>query len=222
MPCDCSKLGLDEVFGERSARHDVNRFIRRGLPRRSRKLLDAVQQITPVTGAETLEIGAGAGGLSVTLIERGAVRAMAVDASPAFAAAARSLADRRGIADRLVVVAADFAAHSDATPPADVVMLDRVICCYPDLPALLLPAVARARRVIALSYPRNAWWSRLLVRAANAGLTVTRRRFRMQFHRPDRVRTMLEEGGFTSRVAGHVGVWELLVASRAGPAGHAR
>ena len=41
---------------------------------------------------------------------------------------------------------------------ADKVTLDRVVCCYPDDKALLEAAAARARRLVAFTYPRNRWY----------------------------------------------------------------
>ena len=214
MPCDCAGLGLDEIFNERTARWDLRSFRRRGLPKRARRLLTAIERTTPVRGATSLEIGAGAGGFTITLLQRSLAAAEMIDASPAFADAARVLAREHGVQDRMRIVVGDFAADPGVAADADIVVLDRVICCYPGLEELLRPAAAHARRIVALTYPRPGWFSRLVIATLNAGQRIFRRRFRMHFHPPARVHTLLREAGFTPRVAGHAGFWEIAVATR--------
>jgi magnesium-protoporphyrin O-methyltransferase len=214
MPCDCSSIGLDEIFNERTARLDVRRFRRRGLPKRARRLLRAIARNEPLAGATSLEVGAGIGALSLTILERGAVRAATIDAAPAFAAAAEELAAERQLTDRLKVVVGDFAAHPELAEPADMVVLDRVICCYPGLEHLLRPAAERARRILALTYPRDRWWVRWAVGILNGLQRLFRRRFRMYHHPPAVVHRLLAERGFLPQVVGHTAFWEILVARR--------
>ena len=40
-------------------------------------------------------------------------------------------------------------------PSADVVVLDKVICCYPDMPALVQASAAKARRLYAIVVPEK-------------------------------------------------------------------
>ena len=214
MPCDCSGLGLDEIFNERTARWDARRFRRRGLPTRARRLLNAIQRATPIDNATALEIGAGAGGLTITMLQQSLARAETIDASPAFAEATRALARERALEDRIRIVVADFAADPGIAAAADIVVLDRVICCYPGLEDLLLPAARHARRIIALTYPRPGWLTRRIIGLLNTGQAAFRRRFRMHFHPPSRVSALLSEAGFTPSIAGHAGFWEILVAKR--------
>jgi phospholipid N-methyltransferase len=214
MPCDCSALGLDEMFNERTARWDVRRFQRRGLPGRARRLLTAIEGATRLPDSTALEIGAGAGGLTISMLQRSLASAETVDASPAFARAATGLAREYGVEDRMHVVIGDFAADPALAQAADVVVLDRVICCYPGLEQLLRPAAARARRVVALTYPRPGWLTSRIIATLNTGQALFRRRFRMHYHPPRRVHAILREEGFAPAIAGHAGIWEIAVATR--------
>jgi magnesium-protoporphyrin O-methyltransferase len=218
MPCDCSGLGLDEIFNERTARSDVRRFRRHGLPKRARRLLSAIRDATPLDSATALEIGAGAGGLTITMLRLSLASAQTVDASPAFVEAARTLARENGVADRMNVVAGDFAADPAAAAEADIVVLDRVICCYPDLDALLRPAAAHSRRVLALTYPRSGWLAHRIIALINGGQALFRRRFRLHYHTRARVQSLLRAAGFEPTVTGHAGLWEILIARRAADA----
>jgi magnesium-protoporphyrin O-methyltransferase len=209
-------LGLDEMFNERTAAWDVRRFRRRGLTRRARLLLRAIERAVPLAEASALEIGAGAGGFTITMLQHSLRSAQTVDASPAFAHAARSLAREYHVQDRMDVVAGDFAADPGIASDADVVVLDRVICCYPGLEALLRPAADRARRIVAMTYPRPGWLTRRIIGSLNACQALFRRRFRMHYHAPRRVHAILREQGFATTVAGHAGLWEIVVAARPG------
>lgn len=216
MTCDCcTTAALGEVFGERHSRRDARRFRRKGLERRARRLLDALAAAAPLGGATSLEIGAGIGGLSITLLERGAARADAVDASPAAAMVARELAEEAGVADRFSMQVGDFAALG-IEERYDVVILDRVVCCYPGWRELLGPAAAAARRALAMSYPREAWYNRAFRRLLNGAMALLRMDFRFYIHSPAAMHGLLREQGLEARVVGREGPWELVVAKREG------
>ncbi len=205
--------GLDDVFGERFARVEARRFRARGLPKRAQRLIEVARPVVRFHEATVLEGGAGVGGISIELLRRGVPHATAVDASPAAVRMARRLAEEYGVAHRITCVVDDFA-HMEDDTVHDLVVLDRVVCCYPDWRALLDAAAARASRAIAFTYPRSAWWTSLGVSAANSALWLMRRRFRMHVHPPSEMHALLRSHGFAPRVAGHVGVWEVCIAPR--------
>ena len=215
MSCSCSTSALDEIFGERTARREARRFKRRGLPPRGLALIEALRSVCPFHGATLLEGGAGVGTLSIELLRRGMDRAVIVDAVPAAARTARSLAEDFDVASRFEARVGDFATLADDTA-YDIVALDRVVCCYPDWQALLSSAADRARRAIVLSYPPDRWWSRLFVRCANTGMRIGRREFRLHLHAPGAMHAYLESRGFDVARIAHSGTWEICVLRRAG------
>lgn len=214
MSCHCGQAGLADVFGERTARLDARRFRRRGLPRRADRLIEGIRRAVPFHDAISLEGGAGVGGLSIELLRRGVMRAVAVDAVPAAVRMARSLAEECGVAARLDARIGDFT-ELDDDELFDIVVLDRVVCCYPDWRALLHAAVTHARQVIAFTYPRTAWWTRAAVGLTNVGLWTVRKQFRLHVHPPEEMNALLRASGFLPGVIGHEGAWELCVARRA-------
>lgn len=209
----CSTTIYGQIFGPRQSRHEARRFRRRGLDRRARRLLEEVARVRPLAGARSLEIGAGVGGFSLTLLERGAAAATTIDASPAAAEVARALADERGVGERLRVEVGDFAARR-TEEQYDLVILDRVVCCYPDWRALLTPAAAASRGAVALSYPRNVWYMRAFRGLVAAVMFVLRKEFRFFVHPPAAMRELLAGTGLRPEVVGRVGAWELVVAGR--------
>ncbi|HEY0305104.1 MAG TPA: methyltransferase domain-containing protein [Longimicrobiales bacterium] len=212
MSCNC---GLSEIFTERVSKHDARKFRRRGLDVRARRLLNAIDRAVRLKNKSTLEIGIGTGGLTVEMLKRGAKSAVGVDAINNQLQQAHLLALEAGVSDRLALKQGDATELSEQLPPSDVVVLDRVVCCYPDMVALLHTASTHARGAVAMSYPRAAWYTRLWVKSANVGMAVLRRTFRLYLHSPPAMHALLRQHGFLPRVVGHRGVWELLIAARA-------
>jgi magnesium-protoporphyrin O-methyltransferase len=213
MPAGCCQ-GVDEVFGEKTAARDLRRYRKRGPSRQTRLLLDAIRR-EGVERASVLDIGGGVGAIQQELLAAGAARATAVDASTAYLRAARGEAERRGTAARVTYRAGDFVAMAEEVEPADVVTLDRVICCYPDMESLVGRSAARARRVYGLVYPQDAWWVRIGIRAANLTLRLSRRAFRAHAHRTAAVDAVATAQGLELALRRRVGpVWQVALYTR--------
>lgn len=211
MPCSCGSLGCADVFGDRLARREADRFRKHGLDHRSRRLLNALAARATLDGRTAVEVGAGAGGLTITMLERGVARVSIVNAAPAYIEAARRLAAERGLADALSAALGDYAENPPGEP-VDVVLMDRVVCCYPAWHGLLEKATAQARVAIALAYPRATWYNRIGVALINVLMRLRRSTFRVFVHPPRLMHAYLESRGFTAEVIGHTPVWELVIA----------
>jgi SAM-dependent methyltransferase len=144
-----------------------------------------------------LDIGSGIGAVSLELLEAGVKNAICVDMSPAALAANGEEAERRGVGGRVEQREGDFVAVAPTLPPVDLVVLDRVVCCYPAYAPLLEQATAHSRRLLALSYPRDRWWVRLAMGLENAWRGIRGDDFRSFVHRPAAIADVLHRGGFT-------------------------
>ena len=143
MTC-CGDVGLTEVFNERFMRRDARQYRKHGLDKRTRLLLQLVEASMKLPGSRSLEGGAGAGALTVELARRGVSDARAIDAMPVAIRYARELAGHFDVLDNVHFDIGDFADPALSAEPADLVVLDRVVCCYPDWRALLSNAAQRA------------------------------------------------------------------------------
>jgi hypothetical protein len=94
------------------------------------------------------------------------------------------------------LVGVDVAAEPEAVEPADVVVLNRVVCCYPDAERLLAAAAGRATRVLAYSHPRRNWFTRSRVALENRMRRESLRGFRAYVHRPESMREAVRRQGF--------------------------
>ena len=66
-------------------------------------------------------------------------------------------------------------------------MLNRVVCCYADMPALVGAAAEKARRSLALSFPRDTLLMRTGGHAINAWCRLRRSDFRFFVHPPPEI-----------------------------------
>jgi predicted TPR repeat methyltransferase len=126
----------------------------------SRALLSMLAPLATVERPSLLELGSGSGGLTVALLESGVVTADGVDLSPGSVATARRRAEAAGVADRATFSVGDGSTHPVSTH--DWVVLDRVICCFPHVEALLTHSISAARRRYAFSLPHARGWRRFV------------------------------------------------------------
>jgi magnesium-protoporphyrin O-methyltransferase len=212
----CDPHGYDEIFGAGFARRVARRYRRRGLDRTATRLVDfLVSDGSGVQGASVLEIGGGVGEIGIELLRRGAATVTEVELSTAYDEESRRLAEAADVADRLERRIVDVAATPDAVAAADLVVLHRVVCCYPDYGRLLGAAADLCRGRLAFSHPPRNLVSRALLGAQNAVLAVSRKEFRAFVHPPAAMREVLRDHGLDP-VMRHEGlVWHAEGAVRA-------
>jgi hypothetical protein len=214
-PCNC---GCPNTFSTKAADSDLKRYLKQGPDGTTRALIDAIVA-EGVEGATLLDIGGGIGAIQLELLAAGVASATSVDATEAYVDVARGEAERRGLGDRTRARFGDFAELAPEIEPADVVTLDRVLCCDPDLIGLLEPAAARARRMVGLVYPREAWWNRIAARAIAAFSWVTRDATRWHLHSTRDIDTILAGAGFQAREIEQGLIWRVVLYVRAAESG---
>src|SRR5438046_3978279 len=144
----CTPKGYRWVFSERSARAEAKRYRRKGLDATSRRIFDFVKK-QGGEGRTVLEVGGGIGAIQLELLKAGAARAVSVELTPTYEEEATALLREMGLEERVERRIMDFAAAGAAVDGADIVIMNRVICCYPAFPRLrgTAPDNARKRRV---------------------------------------------------------------------------
>jgi magnesium-protoporphyrin O-methyltransferase len=191
----------------------AGRYRKRGLDPTARQMVEFLEQ-QGIEGATVLEIGGGVGEIHLELLRRGAERAVNLELSPAYDAEAARLAAEAGVQGRVERRLHDIAVDPDAIEAADVVVLHRVVCCYPDYERLLGAAAAHARRLLVFSHPRRNFVLRLVVRAENLGFRLARREFRVFAHAPEAMLAVLREHGLEPSFAERGFAWEARGLSR--------
>jgi magnesium-protoporphyrin O-methyltransferase len=201
------------MFGRRFARQRAARYRKRGLDRTARTIVSLLDEGGGVRGATVLEIGGGVGEIQLELLKRGAASATNLELSPGYEPEAAALAEEAGVTGRVTRRLVDIATDPAAVEPADVVVLHRVVCCYPDVATLLGAAADHARRQLVFSHPPRNAVSRAVVATQNALFRVAGRDFRTFAHPPAAMLDVLAEHGLQLRA--HRGrVWQVAAVSR--------
>jgi hypothetical protein len=209
---DCCARGYERAFGARTARRDARRYRRKGLDATARRMVDEVAA-RGIADADVLEIGGGVGAIEVELLKRGAARATNVELSHGYDEEGERLAADSGLERRIVRRHGDFVEDEGVAEPADVVVMHRVVCCYPDPEALVSAAAVQARRLLALTFPRSTWWSRLGTRVANVFFRLICE-FESYVHPPEAILAAARAQGLIP-VYEHSGrIWRLAVLER--------
>lgn len=204
----CDPRGCDRMFNASFARHVARRFRRRGLDSTATRMVDFLAA-EGLSGASVLDIGGGVGEIGIELLKRGAATATTLELSPAYDAEARRLAEEAGVADRAHRLMIDIAALPDDVEPADLVVLHRVVCCYPDFERLLGAAASRCRSRLVFSHPPRNVLTRSVSAAQNATFQAIGRRYRSFTHSPAAMVDVVAAHGMEPVVVGEGWFWRV-------------
>ncbi len=207
MPACCRGGVCEEMFTPRQARRSLERWRKGGLDDVERSMVELAAG-RGLEGARVLELGGGIGALQAELLAEGAERGEVVEVVGAYEPYARELARERGIEERTSFRVADVLEEPDAAEPAEIVLMNRVVCCSPDGVALTRRAAALAQRTLVLSFPRDVAWTRAAVKLMNAGLALFRRSFRVFVHPRSALVAAAEAEGLRPAGGGRGGAWE--------------
>lgn len=212
----CAGGAIDRHFDASRAAGELETYRRRGPTGTARLILRAVGGL-PVPIDSVLDIGAGIGVLHHELLASRAGSAVHVEVAQAYVEAAREEADRRGQAGRVRFLHGDFLALQASIALADLVTLDRVVCCYPALEPLVRLSAGKARRYYVLSFPRDRWYVRAHTRWQNYLRARSGNPFRTFVHPARAIRSLVGAAGFEIRRSYRTLVWEVLVCARLVP-----
>ncbi len=207
MTC-CHCKATDRQFDDPVAQRDLRRYRRKGPDKTTGVLLEAVRS-SGIRSASLLDVGAGVGVIHHELLDDVAVAAIHVEVASAYLEAARGEAKRRGQAERVRFVHGDFVELAEGLPESDIVTLDRVLCCYPDLERFVETSVGKARRLYAASYPRDRWYVKLAFFIENLVRRMTGNQFRSYVHPVSRIHELLSAAGLKERFRRDTLVWQI-------------
>jgi SAM-dependent methyltransferase len=181
----------------------------------SRALLELLEQ-RQIAGGTMLELGCGLGGLTLESVVLGATHADGVDLSPVTIREASRLAAEAGLADRVTFSVGD--GSREDLSPHDVVVLDKVICCYPEVDALIDNSVRAARATYGVVVPFSSGWRGVLARTA-IGVENTIRRlkgqsFRAFVHDVGEIEARIERAGLARVSTARRLMWYVAVYAR--------
>jgi 2-polyprenyl-3-methyl-5-hydroxy-6-metoxy-1,4-benzoquinol methylase len=209
----CTPKGYRQIFSEKNAVAEAERYRRRGLDGTSRRIADLLTG-RGVEGKTLLEVGGGIGAIEIELLKAGVLSAINVELTPTYENAAAELLRELGFADRVERRVMDFAEVGTEVETADIVVMNRVICCYGDMPKLASAAAEHTRGMLVMSFPNRRWWTRFGLTIANLGFRVIGMQFRVFLHPPQLILAAVERHGFRTRI-NEVGLlWQVTALER--------
>jgi magnesium-protoporphyrin O-methyltransferase len=189
-----------------------------GLVPVSERLRDALLSFGPADRT-LLEVGCGRGGLLLALTQAGAASATGVDLSAASIDAARNRFEQAQLSDRVRLSVGDAARIP--LESQDWVILDRVMCCYPEIERLLANTLPAARRLYAFTVPSSRGWRGVIARLEewleNAWNSLRGRPCPGYVHDLDLIEERLTSAGFRLRHRDHQRLWHLAIYERSAP-----
>ena len=185
------------------------------LIRVTRMMLDALAPLG-LQGRSVLDLGCGQGPFSLAVLQRGAARVTGVDLSPGAVDIARKRLEAHGFGDRATFLVGDAA--TTEVPRHDVVVLNRVVCCYPDMAGLLASSLSQEPDVYGVILPesRGGWGliARLALKGENLLRVVSRDPFRAYVHPVGRVADAAAAAGLSPVHRARRTVWRVDVYAR--------
>ena len=203
--CCCHAQSAGRFFSF-FARRSRKRFKRKGFEPSQKQLMAGLEQVG-YREASVLDIGCGVGHLHQTLLEQGASAAVGIDLAPKMLSEAKDWANERGLGDRVNYVEGDFMTLDERMDNADICLLDKVVCCYPDAQGLVQKSLAKTKRVYGLTYPRDRWFIRLGAEAIACLLWLIRSDFRSYVHDPVQIERWISGDGFEKRFEDQTAAW---------------
>lgn len=206
MSCCCphSKSG-GRIFSF-FARSYRKRFSKKGFEPSQQQLIEGLRQ-AGFNNASLLEVGSGVGYMHQILLEQGANNAVGIDLAPDMLKEAQTWADEKSLTERVQYIQGDFIELLDHVDPAEVTILDKVVCCYPHAELLVNSSTAKTKRVYALTYPRNRWFTKVAIEIMALFLKLSGSDFRAFVHNPNDIENWVIQAGFKKTYQEQTFIW---------------
>lgn len=195
MSQDCCQKMYDDFFGQKMARKQLKQYLKKGVRKNSRPLIQALKKL-PVTGHSLLDIGGGVGQITFELDKEGIDRIIHVDLSSGYLKTYLEEVEKRNLKDRVQTMLGDFVALHEKVPSSDIVTLDKVICCYEDYEHLVDYSSAKAKKWYAFTVPRDVWWVKAVLQLGVLFQKIRKDPFRPYVHPVDKIEARLAKAGF--------------------------
>ncbi|HVO76024.1 MAG TPA: methyltransferase domain-containing protein [Ignavibacteriaceae bacterium] len=212
MEC-CQADGLEEFMNKKLAARNLEKYRKNGPAKTTNLLLRGLME-EGVSGLTLLDIGGGVGVLQNELLRNGVAEVTSVDASSAYLEAARQEAIRQGHLDLIKQRHGDFVKAAEEIERADIVTLDRVICCYDDMESLVKLSASHALKLYGVVYPDNRWRNRILTIIENFFLLLTGSQFRIFNHPVENIEKIIREEGLERYFVQKTFIWRVHVYRR--------
>ena len=212
MSC-CQCKGIENIFDKKAAKRELKRYLKKGPSKTTRMLLDAIKK-KGVLGLDFLDIGGGIGAIQYGLIKAGASNGTSIEASSAYIDVMKEETLQNGLAERVNYKQGDFTTTATDVDSADIVTLDKVICCYDDMSELVGLSSKLARKIYAVIYPRDVWWTKLALLMVNFYPRIKGSSFQVFIHPTKKVEEIIFGNGLKRNYYATTLFWQVAIFTR--------
>ena len=212
MGC-CQCQGIENMFDKKSAKRELKRYLKKGPSKTTSMLLEAIHE-KGVQGLDFLDIGGGIGAIQYDLIKAGASSGTSIEASSAYIDAVNYETLQNDLVERVSFKHGDFTTMASDVDSADIVTLDKVICCYDDMSELVGLSSKLARKIYAVIYPRDVWWTKLGFLMVNFYSRIKGSSFRTFIHPTKKVEEIIFGNGLRRNYYATTLVWQVAIFTR--------
>ena len=212
MGC-CQCQGIENMFDKKAAKRQLKRYLKKGPSKTTSMLLDAIHK-KGVQGLDFLDIGGGIGAIQHDLIKAGASGGTSIEASSAYIDVVKDEILQNGLVETVSFEHGDFTTMASNVDSADIVTLDKVICCYDDMSELVGLSSKLARKIYAVIYPRDVWWTKLAFLMMNFYARIKGCSFRTFIHPTQKVEEIIFGNGLKRNYYATTLVWQVAIFTR--------
>ena len=209
MSC-CQCQGIENMFDKKAAKRQLKRYLKKGPSKTTSMLLDAIHK-KGVKGLDFLDIGGGIGAIQYDLIKAGASGGTSIEASSAYIDVVKDEILQNGLIETVSFKHGDFTTMASNVDSADIVTLDKVICCYDDMSELVGLSSKLARKIYAVIYPRDVWWTKLAFLMMNFYARIKGCSFRTFIHPTQKVEEIIFENGLKRNYYTTTLIWQVAI-----------
>ncbi|MEJ2094596.1 MAG: hypothetical protein P8X93_05375 [Gammaproteobacteria bacterium] len=211
---NCEKCNAIEAqFDQKVVTKKLRQYHLKGPNRESKILINALKSFD-INGYSLLDIGGGIGSIDIELLKAGVISATNVEASSAYLKEAETEATKQGYTDQISLIQGDFVSVENQIKPAEIVTLDKVICCYDDMVSLVKASVEKAKNLYGVIYPRDTWWIKIVVGIENFIQRIKGTSFRVFVHPTIQVDRIVRENGMKRVFYRKLIDWQIVVYAR--------
>ncbi|MFC2103296.1 methyltransferase domain-containing protein [Bacteroidota bacterium] len=212
MNC-CKDNVIEKQFDKLRVANKISQYRSKGISRETRILVDSLKSLG-IDGYSLLDIGCGLGMIGIELLESGLAGVENIEASSSYLESAKTESKRRNLFDKTSFTYGNFVEIAESVSAADIVTLDKVICCYDELEPLVKLSCEKTLKYCGVIYPRDSWWAKAAIGFENLMRKIKGNTFRVFVYPTEEIDSLIKEQGLTRVFYKAMMVWQIVIYSR--------
>ena len=209
MSC-CQNNLYNSTFDRKRAQEELANYRANGPKENSLPLINMLKKLE-LKNASVLDIGSGVGAVILELFDQGISHATYNDFSTAYSEAFQEEVSNKAVDKQVEFHLGDFLEEHQKIEQADLVTLDKVICCYKNYEGLVSISAQKAKKWYAYSAPRDVWWVRFVYFLKQKIRWIENNPFRSYVHPIQKIENILSKNDFKKIRSTSNWEWETVV-----------